>query len=135
MALTREQIQEASQNLPIRKVSTPEWGGDGHVYVRMLRGRDIDTVHSTAREMRARKDAGQSPGEDPHTMAAWVIMAACSEDGTPLFTKDDAEWLLDGPLAPLRRCMEEALALNGIGGDEEAEGNSDSSPSESSPTG
>jgi hypothetical protein len=118
------------------KVAVPEWGGKGDdVYVRTLCGHDVDAVQAMAKEVRAKSASDGDIGENPAVMAAWVILTVCDSESTPLFTNADTGALLDGPMAPLRRCMEEALDLNGITDEATEEGNLKGSPGGDSPTG
>ena len=78
MALTREQIRKAPPAL--EKFAVPEWGDE-----------PLLLAWPSVREMVAMQDAENFDGVD------MLIACAVDEDGTPLFTSDDREWLESKP--------------------------------------
>lgn len=103
MGLTMEQIGQAP--LPVTKVTTPEWGGDGHCFVRTLAGCEMQALQALLKG----KDEGRSS-------AAAVAFCLCDENGVRLC--DDGTEAIDavgrGPMAPMMRCMNAILELNGL---------------------
>jgi hypothetical protein len=73
--LTRESIF-AQQDLPVREVKIPEWGGS--LYVRRLSGDERDAYEAASRA---------TPGV--HVRAGLVAATACDSSGTPLFSQSD----------------------------------------------
>jgi hypothetical protein len=76
--------------------------GEAHVYVRELRGDEID-VFLKAQNLTERE-----------TLIKLCILCVCDAGGTPILEEDDETKLARGPLAPLRRCAEKAMELNGF---------------------
>lgn len=107
-ALTRDEILN-SRELDRVRLSTPEWGaGDGHVFVRVLKGFELDKAQEL---LEARRSNNQSEAQ---TQARLVVLCVCDADGNALFTEADLDALLQGPGPPIFRCAMKALDLNAL---------------------
>jgi len=106
--LTREQIKRAASRLKLQKVDTPEWKGEGFVYVRRLPANQAGNVQNLA----ARILDGSA--DETQGVVEWCILGACNKRGKALFTHEDIPWLLKGPGAPVRRCALATIELNDI---------------------
>ena len=135
MALvTVEAVKSSKDRLKCEKVSVPEWATNGetdcHVFVKQLQGRDAGKAFAI---INSRDDGATSEEEMAVSMC---LLCACDAKFKPMFTTDDKLALLDGPLAPVTRCAQKALELNGL--TEEAqdgmEKNSKATSSDSSPS-
>jgi hypothetical protein len=130
MSLTADEIFNRPNKWKTEKVSVPEWGEDGHVYVRSLPAIELGNVQTSM------------PGEDADLpavvkgFAKLCVLFVCNKDANPLFTDDQAASLEQEPIAVIQRCAEAGLALNGLSGgaDEDLEGNSESIPPDASPS-
>ena len=101
MSCTIEQIQKACEKpLAIEKVSTPEWGGPGHVYVRAMGADEADAIEKA------------TTGAN-HAIVGWCVLCVCDKERRRLFDDTNREWLAKGPMAPLLRCSSVAMRLNG----------------------
>jgi hypothetical protein len=76
-SLTRDAIQQVKDR-PIEKVDVPEW--NGLVYVRTLSGLEANQTKTFH--------------ESPNTLALYVAMVACDEQGDRLFSIEDADCVL-----------------------------------------
>ena len=122
MSLTRDEIKEKSDNFPVHRVETPAWGGDGFVFVRMFRANEAHEIGEIAKEINA------DTSNEKDALVHWAIFGVCDEKGDRLFTKDDAEWLGEGPFSPLKDCVTRVMELNNITASaEELEKNSETS--------
>lgn len=90
----------------------PEWGG--HVYIER-------TMTEKAAEYSARLDKL----DDVSANIALILAFCVNEDGSPLFLKEDAEWLGKQPLSVTGPLAKKIATLNGFTADiqEEAEKN------------
>ena len=77
MELTKEAISSAD-DLTIREVKVPEWGGS--VYVRMMSGDERDAYELSAQG-----------GQQKHVRARLVAMTLCDSSGKLLFGLDELE--------------------------------------------
>lgn len=137
MSLNRKDILESSHPASVQKVSVPEFGPDGHVYVRMLPANLYTEVMAILQTMK--------PGDDGTPMdfdalargcAQLCILFVTDEDGEPVFVEADKDELLNLPLPPLQRCVEAGLDLCGMKDSSvtELEGNSASASIADSPS-
>lgn len=120
-SLSREAIF-AANDIKKQRVEVPEW--DGYVWVQQLSARGAGTYNSI-------------DDDDDHARVMARSVASCTynDAGELLFTtQEHIEGLLDKNIAALRRVYKVVLALNGLDEDaaEEAEGNSEAAPSDSS---
>ena len=106
MSLTRDAILTAD-DLPVLKVSTPEWGGD--VFVRTL----------TAAENEHCQKIAKSTDCDRVFLGRFAALVLCDEQGNRLFTDADGEALGGKSLLILGRIMEHAQRHNGLSDEEE----------------
>ena len=119
-ALSRTSIFASSANT-VRRVDTPELGGD--VYVRSVRSNEFNA-------MRAMAVSNGKVTED-EIMARLVTLTACDAQGKRLFRDDDCHRVNALPLAPVFRIFRAAMKLNNIGNEdiEEMAKNSPKTPS------
>lgn len=118
MSLTKAEILRTA--LKVEEVQTPEWGGA--VYVRELPGNELQALMD------------QPKGESDIAYTYRIAMSCiCDENGHRVFEDCDHEELMAKGIAPLQRCIEAALDLNGM--TEESQkalaGNSEATLSES----
>ncbi len=104
--LTRAQILEASaaSATKVLKISTPAWGGSGHVYVRMLPGSELKTAMTLLGE----------DEDEALMMAKLCVLLVSDANGKRVLNAGDVLAILDGPLGPMVRCVNAALELNGL---------------------
>jgi hypothetical protein len=101
----------------VTKVSTPEWGG--HVYVRMLPGEELDDALAIL-------EAAESGGKQSEMLAQACLLFISDSKGRALFRAEDIDAIRKLPMAAQIRCVNAALALNGLTEEalKEIEGNS-----------
>lgn len=96
--LTKDQILNAS-DLEVSEVQVPEWGGS--VYVRVL---SIDDARDLQQTLTAN-------GDDPIEL---FILVTCDENGTLLFTRDEAQALRKRSFKAINRIIAAANKVNGF---------------------
>lgn len=108
MSLTKDQIR-ASKPERIRRVLTPEWGGDGLVYVKALSANERDQFESDNRDLR-------ESGLNPYVgiRARLAVRTVCDETEALLFSDDDVDWLGKEVAGPLDRIAAVAMELCGM---------------------
>lgn len=118
MALTRDAIL-AADDRQLELVPVPEWGGE--VYVRSLTSEEVRPITDNDNEM---------------PVGLLVSIAACDEDGAPLFTEADIPALERKSVKALKRVVNAAMEINGLGENaaEDILGNSASGPESASST-
>jgi hypothetical protein len=94
MSLTAEEILKAD-DLKRIKVSTPEWGGDGHVYVRVLTSEESESF-----------------GETSPSQTRVALLATCDDKGNAIFTPEQFAHLQKKSSTVIRRICEAALEVN-----------------------
>lgn len=99
MSLTKEEILGVP--LKMQEVNTPEWGGS--VYIRELPGTELAALMDR-------------PDEESDIAYTYRIATSCicDEDGQRLFEDGEHKALMAKGIAPLQRCIEAALDLNGM---------------------
>ena len=123
MSLTKDELLS-----PIRwqtkKIAVPEFGTDGHIYVRMMSAGDIGKVHKKIKD-------GDLSGL---SFVFWLC--ASDEEGQRLFGQGDQQKVDDLPFPAVKRCAEAALELAGLSSEDESDPgkNSQTTPSGSSPS-
>jgi hypothetical protein len=119
--LTREQIL-AADDLPREQVEVPEWGGS--VWVRTLTVGQREQWEQTVERHKG------------NTAATIVVMTACDETGSLLFTEADIPALSAKSAGAVNRIMDVATKLAKVSKEdqEELKKNSTTTPSESSPS-
>ena len=105
--LTRDDIL-AKDDLPVERVSVPEWGG--HVYVRTLSARERDAFEA-AQLIQGKRRVRLDLQDVRARFAALVI---CDQHGKPLFTHHDIPKLTSKSAAALNRIYEAGQRLNGM---------------------
>jgi len=127
--LNKDAIQQAN-DVEMKKVAVPEWGGD--LYVRSMTGGD-----RTKFEMAVTSDNAKTAEKaKQQAKVRIIIMTACDEEGNLLFSESDVHWLSKKAAKPIERVFEAARILNGIGTEdiEELAGNSDEVQGDGSPS-
>lgn len=109
MTLNRNDIR-AKNDLRLREVEVPEWGGS--VFVRTLSVKQRDEFETFVASRHRSKVV-----DERGVLVKYVILAACDEKGAPMFVEDDAEWLADKSVIAVRRIADAASAHNGTGVD------------------
>jgi len=110
--LTADAIFSAD-DMDVAPVDVPEWGGK--IYVRRLTGRERDEFEQLMTDRRQGRSAMKVQG----VIAKMVILAACTSDGTKLFTSKDAEGKLnEKACSPLMRIFDAAMAVSGMRDDD-----------------
>jgi hypothetical protein len=109
MLLSRNEIL-TYEDRPIRRVPVPEMGKDAEILIRMMssRGREIYEAWALRRE--EKKVDAQLESQDMYALMA--VLSCCNEDGTPMFTMHDVEWLSQKAFTWLHRVFTEAWKLN-----------------------
>lgn len=109
MTLTRDQFRERRRPLPKVKVAVPELGDDAEVWVTKFNARLRDKFEEIA--------TGGNVGKVnlANVRARVVTILAVDEDGKPLFTEADAEWLGECDTDAIQRIIDAGFKLNGIG--------------------
>ena len=129
--LTAQQVKDSPKNRA-RRVPVPEWATNGpaHVYVRALGAGEIDEAQHALRY------ADGPEKSDAKAVAMMGILCICDKNGKRLFTEDDLDALLTAPLAPLKRCFNEALEINRLtnASMDELAKNSNGEPADGSPS-
>ncbi len=115
MTETRELSAEnifSADDMKVEAVDVPEWGGK--IYVRRLTGRERDEFEQLMNDRRAGKIM-----KVRGVITKIVALAACTEDGSKLFTSENAEAKLDEKAcAPLMRVFDAALKISGMRDDD-----------------
>lgn len=105
MSLTRDQILSANDRKVIA-VDIPEWGGQ--VYVRSLNAREA-LKHDA--ELKA---LSEQQAETEAVLAAQLATYLCDENGSLMFTKEQASGLLDRNPVALKRIVKAGMVANGF---------------------
>lgn len=137
MTLSRDQIL-AANDLEVREVDVPEWGGT--VKVRPLNGAERDRFEASLRKERRRADGKEGTEVVANTdnmRAKLVARAVVDDDGKRVFTDADINALGEKSALVLDRLFDVVSDLSGLSDTaaEEAEKNSESDLSDSSTTG
>jgi hypothetical protein len=127
MSTLRERIL-AADDRPIEPVPVPEW--DCIVYLRTLSAGERERWEEQARE-------GGGARTRHEIRASLVVLAACDEDGRPVFTTADVPALCNKSARAVMRLFDRALKLNDFSGEdvERLEKNSATTPPADSPSG
>lgn len=107
MSLTKEEIL-AADDCKVEQVSVPEWGDDGHVFVRTMTGDERDDFEA--------ETLGDKPSDRAtslkHIRARLAAYTLCDQQDNRLFGKDDIELLGQKSAAALDRVFAVASRLN-----------------------
>jgi hypothetical protein len=103
--LTRDEVRNTKDSLIMEPVEVPEWGGT--INVRGISGEERDAYESSMLKGQGRK---QKVVTD-NVRAKLVALASCDEEGKPIFTPKDAEWLGKKSAAALHRVYSVAARL------------------------
>ena len=99
-------------DLPVRKVETPEWKKNPVVYVRMLDGPELIALAEFSKAGNGDKEEDEKLAEQyMWRFAAYVI---CNEDGLRMFTNDELSSLSRKKPNVIRRLVNEAQDHNGM---------------------
>jgi hypothetical protein len=114
-------------DLKIERVDVPEWGG--HIYVRLLSGTGREKYIESVRTLVG------TPGKDKNAYwkmvltgsgAKLVAEAACDKNGKRIFRDEDVEALGKKSYVALKRVVDAAAKLNGLGDDQDDDAKKDS---------
>lgn len=112
--ITKKDIKVAKPKT--RKIATPEWRDNGHVFIRKLSGVQVGVVQELiARHSHDAKDASAKDNgsmTDTRLLAELCIVLVCDADAEPLLEAKDVTALLEGPYAPIERCVMAGLDFN-----------------------
>lgn len=111
MLLSRNEIR-IIEDRKATVVDIPEWGAEAQVRCKMMSGEGRERyeqwamVYSEARAM--------NPGNTPpqNLYARMAVLSCVDEQGDPLFTMDDVDWLSQKSFAALKRIFDVAWRLN-----------------------
>ncbi len=99
-------------DLPVRKVETPEWTKNPVVYVRMLDGPELMALSEFSKAGNDNKEEDEKLAEQyMWRFAAYVI---CDENGLRMFTNDELSLLARKNPYVLKRIVTEAQEHNGM---------------------
>lgn len=110
------------------EIAVPEWGGT--VRLRSLTGEERDQYEASM----VKRVGGRQVDNLRNARARLVVLAACDENGAPLFDATDAAALGRRNSAALDRLFEAACKLSGISDDDVAELEGNSEPAQSGPS-
>ena len=110
MALTAAEIL-AADDLGLKKISVPEWGGD--VFVRVMSVGERDAYEKL---WMGRKDSGVD-----NFRTEYLARVLCDEKGSLLFTRDQIDGLAQKSGAVMGRLFDEALKHNKMSSEDVAE--------------
>lgn len=119
-ALTADQILAADDRKPMEFVATPEWANgnaNAGVWVRVLSAAQRDAFETTYASEAQKTDV---EGARARMIAMLVMMCACDQRGTQLFTSHQIDALAEKAYEPLMRVFHAALAVNGMNAEETA---------------
>jgi hypothetical protein len=119
--LTRDAILQID-DLPVEDVSVPEWGGS--VRVRGLTARERVEFEASNTVMRG----DQLVPDVDNAVAKLVALCVVDEDGTQVFTRQDANALGEKSSAALARVFDVAARLSGMSQGTDVEIKKDSTP-------
>lgn len=109
----RDRIRN-TDDLPTRVVEVPEWG-----VTILMRGM---TARQRTEVMQSARPAGQA---EPDMLRVYprLLIHCCYDPDTmePVFTAEDASWLMDRSSKPVEALAEVALQLSGLSADAQAE--------------
>lgn len=127
--LSRERILQA-KDLRMEIVAVPEWGG--HVNVRGITAAERDRFEAAITTQRK----GDISLNLRNIRAKLVVLATCDGDGNPIFREEDVVDLGGKSAMALERVFSVAQRLAGMskGDIEELAGNSETVPSDGSPS-
>jgi len=109
--LTRDQILKA-KDIPMEKVSVPEWGGE--VMVKGLSGKERDWFELSVFEQKGRNQKVNMA----NLRAKLASLSICDEEGNRLFSEDDVEELAKKSAVALQRVFSIAQRLSGLSNEE-----------------
>lgn len=129
MALSRDEILKRDE-MPTREVPVPEWGDGETVRVRCL-----NAAGRLEFGVASQKVISGEPGPNP--TALLVALSAIDDHGARLFHLQDVDALAELRGDVIDRIATAVMELSGLGDDKvaEAEGNSEATPSGTSPSG
>jgi hypothetical protein len=117
MALSRDAILAAS-DIQTKEVDVPEWGGS--VFIKGMTGAERDNFEAANQD-------GSGGQKLTNLRARFLVRCIVNENGTKIFSDQDAAALGKKSSAAINRLWEAASELNGTGAEEQEamEGNSE----------
>lgn len=110
--LTKEQIKK-SKDFKTEKVMIPEWGDeDSFVFVKTLSAHEKDSLDNMLFSFNT--ETGEMERNSQDFRSKWAVQTVCDENGNPLFTPEDIEWLRTKSSKPLMRIFSTAQRLNNV---------------------
>ena len=110
--MTKENLSAAAilaaDDITIRPLKIPEWGGT--IHIRTMTGQERDTWEVYAQS--------QMQADSVNIRARLAAICICDETGKRLFTNADTVKLSEKSGAALDRVYEAAVRLNGLSGEE-----------------
>lgn len=103
----------AANDMPLQKVSVPEWGGE--VYLRPMSG--TARAEFELRLVGAKKQSGEYIG--PGMRGFILVNTLCDADGGLLFTAADIDAIESKNATVLARLVDDAMRISGLGGDDD----------------
>lgn len=111
--LSRDDIRQAD-DLQLVEIQCPEWGGT--VLCKPMRGIERDRFEASIM-----RGEGRSSSIDFANLRAKTVVQVCvNEDGSPMFTEEDVQWLGQKSAKPLDRIFSWAQQASGISPDDVA---------------
>lgn len=105
MPLTIEQIRAARTTLPRREVPTPDLGDGASVWVRSLTCEEVQGVQDLIAKNRDR----------PLVVSRRLVeLAACNEDGSPLFVGEDKALIAGLPWGAVDTIADAVMVISGM---------------------
>lgn len=137
MALLSKDAILSADDLESKEVEVPEWGGS--VIVKAMSGEERDAFENSLTKRRPviagpRKGEMETIPDTSNVHAKLVARTIVDPDGARLFNDGEIVALGKKSAAALQRVWDVAAELSGIGADaaEDAEGNSETDPSDGS---
>jgi hypothetical protein len=128
--VNRDEIRQAvreSHDSNIEPIATPEWPAvDGKIFVRSLSIAGREAYLKDLKKSSPPMVDGKAIIDSEVTVVKLAAAAMCTEQGEPLFTQEDVEWLQEKNYAAMQRVVDAAARLNGFGGKTKAERKNDS---------
>lgn len=111
--INREELKKRVPTFKKEKVDVPEWGEDAFIYVRELSAGGLDYFESfivldgsaSPQEKRARYE---------NFRVRYVVLSACDENGTLVFTEEDEAWLGNTEASIIQRLFVAAKRVNSV---------------------
>lgn len=130
MIPSRDQIRSASDLKISEPIPVPEWVEGSEIYVKVITG---DAHAGWQNQIAAKRGKDKSFKDAKGIRTSLIVLSACDENGTLVFSPEDAEWLGEKSAAVVGRLWGAVTEINGIGEDAQKrlEKNSETAPTNS----